>query len=289
MTRTSDVITTERQLRNILGLPPADNRRIIPVTPPTEARLEPDWEVARRPCSSFSRISSRRKPGRSRPTAGTDWPARSPAAMPSRNGCSVVTRRLTHSPGSSWKSTPITSSSRRPRGCEAAAAQRLDAQRAYYEEGRITIDRFLDAVSQYATAVATEAQYKTTYNISIVALEEAKGTLLEYDKITVVDSPPSKGSAAPASRPDLHPYQSMPRRPSAPRLPTPPMSPARTPLVRRMAFPRARPSRSTSSMPRRPLRPRFPSPPMSLARTPPLRRKARALLACVTTGTRAKL
>ena len=41
VTRTSDVITTERQLRNILGLPPADNRRIIPVTPPTEARLEP--------------------------------------------------------------------------------------------------------------------------------------------------------------------------------------------------------------------------------------------------------
>ena len=44
VTRTSDVITTERQLRNILGLPPADNRRIIPVTPPTEARLEPDWD-----------------------------------------------------------------------------------------------------------------------------------------------------------------------------------------------------------------------------------------------------
>src|SRR6185312_12908269 len=44
VTKTSDVITTERQLRNILGLPPADSRRIIPVTPPTEARLEPDWE-----------------------------------------------------------------------------------------------------------------------------------------------------------------------------------------------------------------------------------------------------
>ncbi len=71
----------------------------------------------------------------------------------------------------------------------AAAAQRLDAQRAYYEEGRITIDRFLDAVSQYATAVATEAQYKTTYNISIVALEEAKGTLLAYDNIAVAEGP----------------------------------------------------------------------------------------------------
>jgi hypothetical protein len=79
----------------------------------------------------------------------------------------------------------------------AAAAQRLDAQRAYYEEGRITIDRFLDAVSQYATAVATEAQYKTTYNISIVALEEAKGTLLAYDDIVVAEAPqPSRPAPA---------------------------------------------------------------------------------------------
>ena len=44
----------------------------------------------------------------------------------------------------------------------AAAAQRLEAQRAFYEEGRITIDRYLDAVSQYASAVAQEAQFKTT-------------------------------------------------------------------------------------------------------------------------------
>ena len=36
----------------------------------------------------------------------------------------------------------------------AAAALRLESQRAYYDEGRITIDRFLDAVSQYATAIA---------------------------------------------------------------------------------------------------------------------------------------
>ena len=71
----------------------------------------------------------------------------------------------------------------------AAAAERLAAQRAYYEEGRITIDRFLDAVSQYAQAVAQEAQFKTTYNISIVALEEAKGTLLAYNNIAVAEGP----------------------------------------------------------------------------------------------------
>jgi hypothetical protein len=56
-----------------------------------------------------------------------------------------------------------------------------------YEEGRWTQDRFLDAVATYATAVANEAQYKTTYNISIVALEEAKGTLLAYDNIAVAE------------------------------------------------------------------------------------------------------
>jgi outer membrane protein TolC len=46
VTTTSDVLTTERQLRNILGLPPSDNRRIIPVTEPTDARLEPNWEAS---------------------------------------------------------------------------------------------------------------------------------------------------------------------------------------------------------------------------------------------------
>src|SRR5262249_57354032 len=67
----------------------------------------------------------------------------------------------------------------------AAAAERLEAQRAFYEEGRIPIDRYLDAVSQYASAVAQEAQFKTTYNISIVALAAANGTLLADDNIPV--------------------------------------------------------------------------------------------------------
>jgi outer membrane protein TolC len=49
----SDVLTTERQMRNILGLPPADNRRIIPVTEPTDARLEPDWTASLAQMVSF--------------------------------------------------------------------------------------------------------------------------------------------------------------------------------------------------------------------------------------------
>ncbi len=53
VTATSDVLTTERQLRNILGLPPADSRRIIPVTEPTDARLEPNWEASLAQMVSF--------------------------------------------------------------------------------------------------------------------------------------------------------------------------------------------------------------------------------------------
>lgn len=66
----------------------------------------------------------------------------------------------------------------------------------YHDEGRITVDRYLDAVSQWATAIAVEGQCKTTYNNSIVALEEAKGTLLEHDGITVIDGPKSGLSIA---------------------------------------------------------------------------------------------
>jgi hypothetical protein len=39
-----------------------------------------------------------------------------------------------------------------------AAAQRLDAQRAYYEEGRITIDRFLQALEFYYQAQMAQAK-----------------------------------------------------------------------------------------------------------------------------------
>ena len=87
------------------------------------------------------------------------------------------------------------------RGSGPPPQQRLEAQRAFYEEGRITIDRYLDAVSQYASAVAQEAQFKTSYNISIVALEEAKGTLLAYDNIAVAEGPAPAEGVHPGPRP----------------------------------------------------------------------------------------
>jgi outer membrane protein TolC len=86
---------------------------------------------------------------------------------------------------------------------QAAAANRLETQRAYYAEGRITIDRLLDAASQYATALGTEARYNAAYNTSIVALKEAKGTLAADHGIVVADKPkPRKAIADRQPKPD---------------------------------------------------------------------------------------
>jgi outer membrane protein TolC len=89
---------------------------------------------------------------------------------------------------------------------QAAAAHRLKVQRAYYDEGCITIDRFLDAVEQNANAIAAEARYKTAYNVSLAAFCEAKGTLLTDRNVTMVEGPkdrhayPVAGQCAGAGR-----------------------------------------------------------------------------------------
>lgn len=274
VTRTSEVLTTERQLRNILGLPPADDRRIVPVSAPTEARLEPDWDASLAQMLTFQpdivnqqllvrqselnlliarnqllpqlnlnalyqfnglgsqldeamgvmtgkqilavdpRISNLQRGAALNALPGLynnfqQWQVGLTLQMPlgmraplanvrssqyallrQRAFLQQIVHQTTHSLArfflevdANYKQFKTASRFR------AAAAQRLEAQRAFYEEGRITIDRYLDAVSQFASAVAQEAQYKTSYNIAIVVLEESKGTLLAYDNIAVSEGP----------------------------------------------------------------------------------------------------
>ncbi len=316
VTKTSDVITTERQLRNMLGLPPADNRRIIPVTPPTEARLEPDWEssiaqminfqpdivqqqilvrvaelqllLARNqllPQLSLNALYQLNGLGQQLDSAeavmtgatlkalnpvianaqrlaglnsnpgnynnfvtwqvGLTFQApignRSPLAntrqaqyilLRARAYLQQVVHQTTHSLyrffleiDANYKQFKTASRLR------AAAATRLESQRAFYEEGKLAIDRYLDAVRIYAGAVATEAQYKTTYNISIVALEEAKGTLLAYDNIAVQEGPhPRKAYIQARDIQAAHRQHHIPPDgPQLPQAPTGPMNPDTSP------------------------------------------------------------
>ena len=299
------MITTERQLRNILGLPPADNRRIIPVTPPTEARLEPDWDsslaqmvtfqpdivqqqisvrvaelqllVARNqllpqlnlnaalPAQRPGPAARQRRGGHDRgddqgprpggrgpssgrpacianpgfynnfrtwqvgftfqmplgmrsPLANTRNRPVHPAAAAGLSSSRSSTRRPTRWPGSSWKSTPTTSSSRRPPGCgpRPPSGSRPSGPTTRKAGSRSTGSSTPSA--SMPRPWRTEAQYKTTYNISIVALEEAKGTLLAYNNIAVAEGPqPRKAYVQARDIQDAHRKLPIPpRRPDVP-------------------------------------------------------------------------
>jgi outer membrane protein TolC len=305
VTKTSDVLTTERQLRNLLGLPPADDRRIVPVTAPTEARLEPDWDASLAQMLSFkpdivqqqinvrvaelSLLVARNQLlpqlnlqtlyqlnglGHSLDAAEAVMTGRSILAVDPRISAIQRAAGLNVNPGkyNDFQQWQIGLTLQMPIGMRqplsvtrfqqygllrqraflqqivhqsthqlarffleidanykqfktasrfrAAAAQRLEAQRAFYEEGRITIDRYLNAVSEYADAVAQEAQFKTSYNISIIALEEAKGTLLAYDNIAVAEGPhPAKAYIQARDQQAAHRQFPIPR--NGPYHPTP--------------------------------------------------------------------
>jgi Outer membrane efflux protein len=279
--RTLDVIAAERALRSVLGLPESDNRRIIPVTPPTQARLEPDWEtcldammheqpdvieqkvltrlaelqllIARHSglphvnlnalcqmsalgelmespeealMSTFrdglelgspnklKRLKARLarsssgdtevlellsseagKTGKSSRTPPKS--SRAPLAntrqaqyklLRSRAFLKQVIHQTTHSLARGFLELDagykIYAHAKRSR---IVAEKRLEAKRARWEEGRITSDRFLDAVEQYTAAVAAENQYLAAYNSATAFLSECKGTLLADDNIIVAE------------------------------------------------------------------------------------------------------
>jgi hypothetical protein len=75
------------------------------------------------------------------------------------------------------------------RRLQAAAVHRLAVQRVSYDEGRITLDRWLDAIDKNGQAMAAEARHQATYNNALAALSEARGTLLADRKITIAEGP----------------------------------------------------------------------------------------------------
>lgn len=195
VTRASDVITSERQLRKVLGLPASDSRNIVPVSTPVEAKVEYDWgRCLAEMLNEEPEIAFIKRVIGGGAHAKTDQNETLHTAVNQRTHS---LSRCYLEVDSNFKQFQVAARLRR------AAADRLTAQRSYYEEGRITVDRYLDAVSQHATAVATESQYKTTYNISIVSLEEAKGTLLAFNNIAVVDDGPVSPSGNPTVEPTM--------------------------------------------------------------------------------------
>ena len=272
--RTSNLITVERQLRNLLGLPPADNRRIVPATSPVEARLQPNYDASLRQMLDFlpdiveQQINVRVAELQLLIARNQLLPVLNFDALYQFNGLGRhLDQSLAVMTGKSIQAiNPITQSQQRAAGLnptpgqfnnfqswqvgltfqmplgyrgpladvnqaqytllqqraflqqivhqsthqihrffleidanykllktagrfKAAALQRLESQKAYYEEGTVLIDRYLEAVNVYAQAVSLEAQYRTSYNNAIIALEQAKGTLLAYDNVAFAEGP----------------------------------------------------------------------------------------------------
>ncbi len=318
--KTANLITTERQLRNILGLPPTDNRRIVPVTAPTEARLEPNWEASLAQMVTFQPdivqnqllvrvaelqlliarnqllpvlnldmlyqlnglgrhldqaeavhtgrqieavdpiLQAQQRAAGLNPTPGrfgdfNTWQIGLTFQMPlgyrgplannrqaqyallrQRAFLQQVVHQTTHALARFFLEVDSNYKLFKTAGrLKDAAKQRLDAQAAYYENGTITIDRYLDAVNRWATAVAQEADFRTRYNTAIAALEEAKGTLLAYDNIALAEGPwPAKAYTQARDQQAAHnqhptggsgPYQPRPINGPAQLAPVEPMEP----------------------------------------------------------------
>ncbi|SIO29090.1 RNA polymerase sigma factor, sigma-70 family [Singulisphaera sp. GP187] len=244
ITKKSDLIAAEQSLREHIGLPLADTRRIVPVTPPTEKKVPPDWKTShatmleQQPDVAQTKamvvkaekqflageLEQINKAFAEAP-GNPGEPAPAPDATRHRlNRYHLIKKKaylqqVIHQTTQSlsrfflevdanFKQYQTASRLR------TAATQRLEAQRAFYEQGRITVDRYLDAISQYASAVAQEAQFKTTYNIGLTSLEEAQGTLLEYEKLTVSQRPseaktPSTNKHDDATVPATHEHQAL--------------------------------------------------------------------------------
>ena len=202
----------ERQFRKTLGLPPADSRRIVPVTPPRKHRAELCWDE----CVA---LMSAHQPDVVRQGAKVrqvEWLSKNVARalsgselVPSLDPELVVSveeqlkleatrqrellgrveeqagRSLTRSFQDVDTSDKLWQAASRLR---VASGKRLEAQRAFYEEDRIPVDRYLDAVSTDCAARVKEQQAKTAYSLSLTVLEEAKGTLLTTLGIEVRDT-----------------------------------------------------------------------------------------------------
>jgi hypothetical protein len=175
------VVDNEQGLRTLMGLPPGDNRRIVPGTEPVA-----QWIV-------LGAKSAVRKATRAQRKRESDTDA--PSAVDETTDSLPQLVREIHANFKSYKKARKTAS---------ADEKRLAVQMCAYEKGRISAGRLLDFVRQSAASSAAEAGCLATYNITLAAVCEKSGTLLTYRDISVAEWPawPETFQAATAKQDD---------------------------------------------------------------------------------------
>lgn len=210
--KTRGVLTAERRFREVLGLPPKDNRRIIPVTMPAAPNFDARWDhsVAQM-LSSQPDVVARRNQlvGASlrflaiRGTAlivsdGALGSTRRPLQAETAQALAELKdRRVRYREAVRLATDRLSRSIKEAEsaGRQLARVIRLsdDSRRALAEEqksfeaGRITADRYQEAMAHFARAERRKTQVQTDFQDSIAAFEQAKGTLLAFDNITLLN------------------------------------------------------------------------------------------------------
>jgi outer membrane protein TolC len=235
----ADVLTQEGALRNILGIPPEDNRRIVPTSAPTERRLAPNWDALvrlgeqRRPDIVELKLIVEADKQRLVQAQDTALPRLDATARYQWNGLSGTTPlgdRLSTAPGQfgDWAvginfSVPLGLRQGRAAVREqkllitrdvanveqsvlfavhqlAATVRDLDSEYDQYQAfkdtraaaldnvqvqignqrvGFVNYLNVLQALNDWGSAVASEAQQLLAYNVALATLERETGTILE--------------------------------------------------------------------------------------------------------------
>lgn len=209
-TMTRAVLTSEERLRAVLGLPREDNRRILPVTPPSKRAVEASWNapVVQQLSSKPDVISQRNRfivaalrfltvrgvafvsflsLGATPQWVRLEFAPTLSAFNDEWSRYADVAHRaaakLSHSLHEA-KSTGQRLASAIHR-CDCAK-EALDKARESFEAGQLTADEFKEVIAVFQSAFKSRFQLQTDFQDSIVAFEQAKGTLLAYDNITLL-------------------------------------------------------------------------------------------------------
>jgi RNA polymerase sigma factor (sigma-70 family) len=228
---TTDVGTVDRQFRKILGLRAADARKIVPTTMPSETLdtlnpVEAVSQLMRSQPEIVKQVEELRQ-AEANPSDRSAIAAHTKILNQLVDQSTLNLDRFALDLEANYRQFRNAAKQRK------AANDRLESEREMYEKGRILIDHYLDAISQYTNAITNEVQSRASYNMTMVHVNEAKGTLLETERIVIEflqDRSPSPldtklrpasapQSTAPASsnnqsRKDIEPAERRSQKPS---------------------------------------------------------------------------
>lgn len=181
-------IKAERRLRDVLGLPPADELELRLLIEPINLGRRDRWEDGPAEIVGLKAILAWIKDdllsGRNVFTPGRSAPPRVGPVL----------------------SSLIEDSRRRHQRYQAAKRLQLDAgqqfalEQHFFRTGHNAVDRYLDALKQSADAAVQELASRGEYQESLMALEDHQGNLLQRREIVV--APPKATAPGPIPRPE---------------------------------------------------------------------------------------